>query len=84
MPQPSSTSTFEQARRLHESGDLTEAERLYIDILRGDRLHFDALHMLGMLYYQRGALDRALACLRAALQIDAVHADAQSLSLIHI
>jgi tetratricopeptide (TPR) repeat protein len=78
MPQPSSTSTFEQARRLHESGDLTEAERLYIDILRGDRLHFDALHMLGMLYYQRGALDRALACLRAALQIDAVHADAQS------
>jgi tetratricopeptide (TPR) repeat protein len=78
MPQPLSTFTFEHARRLHESGDLAGAERLYIDVLRRDRGHFDALHLLGMLYYQRGALDGALACLRAALRIDAARPDAQS------
>lgn len=78
MRQPPSTSTFAQARRLHESGDIDRAERLYVEILRGDPHHFDALHLLGMLHYQRGRFDAALTCLRAALQIDGARADAQS------
>ncbi len=76
---PRSTSAlFDHARRVHQSGDLAQAERLYGDILRRDAGHFDTLHLLGMLNYQRGRLDAALACLQNALRIDAARADAQS------
>jgi tetratricopeptide (TPR) repeat protein len=80
MPQPSSSLSpkFRRARRVHERGELDEAERLYADILRRHPEHFDALHLLAMLNYQRGRLDAALALLRAALRIDGARADAQS------
>jgi tetratricopeptide (TPR) repeat protein len=77
MPQPSSSLSpkFRRARRVHERGELDEAERLYADILRRHPEHFDALHLLAMLNYQRGRLDAALALLRAALRIDGARAD---------
>jgi tetratricopeptide (TPR) repeat protein len=78
MPQPpaSVSPKFRRARRAHENGELDQAERLYADILRGKPQHFDALHLLGMLYYQRGALDAAEKLLRAALRVDSARGDA--------
>jgi tetratricopeptide (TPR) repeat protein len=78
QPSPSLSPKFRRARRVHERGELDEAERLYTDILRRNPRHFDALHLLGMLNYQRGRLDAARDLLRAALLIDAARADAQS------
>jgi tetratricopeptide (TPR) repeat protein len=77
MPQPPST-MLNHARRCHEDGDLDGAERLYVEILRHDSGHFDSLHLLGMLNYQRGRLDAAQSLLAAALRIDHARADAQS------
>src|SRR5258708_8435544 len=69
---------FRRAQHLHERGALDQAERLYAAILRRDPGHFDALHLLAMLNYQRGQRDAALELLRAALRIEARRADAQS------
>ncbi|HEY4404334.1 MAG TPA: tetratricopeptide repeat protein [Xanthobacteraceae bacterium] len=69
---------FRRARRAHEGGELDQAERLYTDILRRDPVHFDALHLLAMLNYQRGRLEAAAKLLRAALRIDGARAAAQS------
>jgi tetratricopeptide (TPR) repeat protein len=80
MPQPPSSLSprFRRARRAHEGGELDQAERLYTDILRRDPVHFDALHLLAMLNYQRGRLEAAAKLLRAALRIDGARAAAQS------
>jgi tetratricopeptide (TPR) repeat protein len=80
MPKPSSglSLRLRRARRAHESGELQRAERIYADILRRDPGHFDALHLSGMLNYQRGQHDAALKLLRAALLIDRGRADAHS------
>ena len=55
------------AYRHHQSGNLAEAARLYRDILRADPKHFDALCMLGHLYFQRGEKDEASRAADAAL-----------------
>jgi tetratricopeptide (TPR) repeat protein len=76
---PSSVSPkFRRARRAHETGELDLAERLYADILRRNPRHFDALHLLAMLNYQRGELDAAEQLLRAALRVDGARADAHA------
>src|SRR5258708_36734012 len=78
QPPPSLSPRFRRARRVHERGDLDQAERLYADILRRDPDHFDALQLLAMLNYQRGAPDATLALLRAALRVDRSRADAHT------
>jgi tetratricopeptide (TPR) repeat protein len=80
MSQPPSSLSpkFRRARRVHERGELEEAERLYADILRRNPRHFDALHLLAMLNYQRGRLDAAERLLRAALAVDGARADAHT------
>src|SRR5712664_1927532 len=77
MPQPpaSVSPKFRRARRAHDNGELDQAERLYAEILGRNPRHFDALHLLGMLNYQRGALDAAERLLRAALRVDGDRAD---------
>ena len=80
MPQPRSSLSpaFRRARSVHDRCELDQAERLYAEILRRDPAHFDALHLLAMLNYQRGRNDTAAKLLRAALRIDGGRADAQS------
>ena len=80
MPQPRSSLSpaFRRARRVHERGELDEAERLYGDILRRHPAHFDAQHLLAMLHHQRGRHEAAARLLRAALRIDGARADAQA------
>jgi len=64
MPKPSD---FDQGLALHQQGRLAEAEPLYRRVLRTAPTHFDALHLLGVLYGQTDRFDEALALLNRAL-----------------
>jgi Tfp pilus assembly protein PilF len=44
---------LQTAVAFHQRGKLTEAERLYRDILKVAPGHFDALHLLGILKHQQ-------------------------------
>lgn len=59
--------TLDRALRLHQQGQLSEAERLYTELLELDRTDFDALHMLGVLAVQTGRGERAVELLRKAI-----------------
>jgi tetratricopeptide (TPR) repeat protein len=52
--------TFDLATRLHERGQLSEAERLCGELLRQDPVHHRALHLLGIIAYQRGQFETTL------------------------
>ncbi len=65
-----------QAFAAHRSGQLAEAERLYLDALRAEPQHFDALHMLGALRVQRGDCERAADALSRACRLRPEHARA--------
>ncbi len=45
---------FASAVRMHQSGDLMAAARLYESILGRDAVHADALHLLGLARHQQG------------------------------
>ena len=45
---------FRRAIAHHQRGQLAQAETLYRETLAQARDHFDALHMLGVIEYQRG------------------------------
>ena len=61
---------IEQAFALHQRGNLTGAEAIYRKILNADTKHFDALHMLGIIYSQRGLFKEAEKYLSEAIAID--------------
>ncbi len=58
---------LEAAIRLHESGDLTGAEKRYRDLLLADRRNPDATHLLGLISHQRGDHSAAIAQIGAAI-----------------
>jgi tetratricopeptide (TPR) repeat protein len=57
-------------------GDLLQAEAIYKNILRSQPDHFDALHMLGVIYYQLANFELAIKYINNALQYNPSHADA--------
>src|SRR5262249_35934374 len=61
---------FGQAVALHQAGRLAEAEPLYRKVLEAQPRHFDSLHLLGVIHYQRGDLRQAVCQIDAALQIN--------------
>jgi tetratricopeptide (TPR) repeat protein len=63
---------------LHRQGRLDEAEGLYNRVLKLDRGHFDALHLLGMLLHQRGKASEAHRLIATALKIRPRSPDALS------
>ncbi len=67
MP-PDLLARFGQALALHQAGRLTEAEPLYVDVLRSHPRHFDTLHLLGVIHHQRGRYDEAVRQIDAALR----------------
>lgn len=67
-----------QAYRSFEQGDLGRAERLCAGILEHRPEDFDALHLLGLLNFQRRRMVEALHFLSAALKINSSSADAMS------
>jgi len=60
---------LDAAIRLHESGDLTGAERCYAALLRSDASDPDATHLLGLIAHQRGDHATAVAQIGAAIAL---------------
>ncbi|MFN7695156.1 MAG: tetratricopeptide repeat protein [Burkholderiales bacterium] len=65
---PRTPALFEQGLRLHQQGQFAEAEQIYRRILRSEPVHFDALHLLGVLCGQTERLSEALDLLQCALR----------------
>jgi hypothetical protein len=51
---PALASTLSQALALHQAGRLAEAEQNYLQILKAQPNQFDCLHLLGVIFFQRG------------------------------
>jgi predicted O-linked N-acetylglucosamine transferase (SPINDLY family) len=70
---------LQRAALAHRGGQLSEAERLYNEVLKADRRQFDALHMLGIVHCQRGNFSEAAGLFTRALEVRPqsaeVHAD---------
>jgi len=67
------TKTIEQAiergKQHHTAGDLTQAERIYQQILQSDPHQPDALHLLGVIALQLGKNDKAADLIAKALTL---------------
>jgi tetratricopeptide (TPR) repeat protein len=61
--------TFALAFRLHQSGNISQAEQLYRLVLQSDPRHADAYHMLGVALCQAGRLQEAVTAIRHALSL---------------
>src|SRR5262249_39836196 len=67
---------FKQALSFHQTGQLGEAESIYRQILETQPQHFDSLHLLGVVYHQRGKHAEAVRQIDVALQINPKDASA--------
>lgn len=62
--------------KLHQSGQLAEAEKRYARVLKAYPGQFDALHLLGVIKHQRGKLGEAYGLITSALKVNPRSADA--------
>lgn len=69
---------LERAFAHHQAGRLEEAQAGYLEVLRADPRHFDALHLSGVLALQAGHPADAAAAIEAALAVDAKSAQARN------
>ncbi|MDI9331638.1 MAG: tetratricopeptide repeat protein [Alphaproteobacteria bacterium] len=60
---------LQKALKFHESGHLDAAQALYEQVLRQQPKHFDALHLLGALWHQKGDHKRAIELIRQAIDL---------------
>lgn len=60
---------MQRAISMHQSGALAEAEALYRQVLSANAKHVDANYLLGMLYYQAGHFQQAVALLQNAVAL---------------
>ncbi|HYM18087.1 MAG TPA: tetratricopeptide repeat protein [Micropepsaceae bacterium] len=65
------------AMRLRRSGRLTEAARIYAEILDGNPHEFEALHALGIISYQSGQLEQAERLVSRAVESNPISPDAR-------
>ncbi|MEZ0225685.1 MAG: tetratricopeptide repeat protein [Alphaproteobacteria bacterium] len=65
----SQTQDIQSAVSLHQQGRLDEAEQAYRDILRQNPNNFDASHLLGAIFLQKGDAAGAIVQIGLALQI---------------
>ena len=65
-------------RELHKSGEIAQAVVAYKKILRAHSTHPDALHYLGLAYYQTGNIDIAIDHIKRAIVLTSNYADAMS------
>jgi tetratricopeptide (TPR) repeat protein len=63
-------SIFNQGIAFHRAGMLPEAEQLYRRVLLAYPQHFDSVHLLGVIDYQRGAYAEAIRQIDVALTIN--------------
>ena len=59
----------QEALRLHQAGRLPEARRQYEQLLTMQPQHFDALHLLGLLFNQQGSPEQALPLVQQAVAL---------------
>ena len=64
---------LEEGLRHHQAGRLSEAERLYREILAADAQHADALHLLGVIAHQVGKNEVAVALIGKAVGINGIN-----------
>ena len=74
IPQSKSTANsigieLQAALALHQRGQLAEAQLIYEKILRKQSNHFDALHLLGVIFWQTRQLERAVELIDKAIKI---------------
>ena len=48
------TSLFDKGLALHQGDRLVDAEKIYRQVLAMEADHFDSLHLLGVIFHQRG------------------------------
>jgi tetratricopeptide (TPR) repeat protein len=66
-PPATATSLLSEAVKLHQAGRLADAEKIYRQILAAEPDHFDSLHLLGVIFFQRGNPAVAVQLIDAAL-----------------
>jgi len=59
----------------HRAGQLAQAESLYLQVLRSNPKHADALHMLGVVFYQTDRAEQAVNAIAQALAIHPQNTD---------
>jgi tetratricopeptide (TPR) repeat protein len=59
-----------QALAFHQKGDFAQAQRLYLDILKHQPKHADALHLLGVIAYQKKNNQRAVDLITKAIEVN--------------
>ncbi len=64
---------FAEALALHQAGRLADAEKIYSRILAAQPKHFDSLHLLGVIFLQRGDPEAAVRQIGAALKVSPHH-----------
>ena len=64
------TAAFQQGLALHQQGRLDEAEALYRAVLAAQPAHFGALHLTGLVNYQRGAFALAADWIARAIAVN--------------
>jgi predicted O-linked N-acetylglucosamine transferase (SPINDLY family) len=67
---------LQNAWRLHQAGNLSEAARLYQDVLRANPRNFNALQLLGFVHFQRGEFSDAERIMEKAIRINPTSVDA--------
>jgi tetratricopeptide (TPR) repeat protein len=65
------TALLAEALALHQAGRLDDAEKIYKRILGARPDHFDSLHLLGVIFFQRGNYAKAVRQIDLALKRDA-------------
>jgi len=70
-----SQTLYLNAVQQHRAGELAQAETLYQQVLATHPKHADALHMLGLVYYQTERNVQAVAAISQALAISPKHPD---------
>lgn len=67
-----------KAVRCHRAGQLTQAAKIYRQVLAIDREQPDCLHLLGMIAYQAGGNDLAVTLIRKAIAVRLANNDEQA------
>src|SRR5437016_6219421 len=65
-----SDSTFDQAFKNHQNGDMAQAETLYQQVIRADATNVSAWNNLGNVLKDQGRIGEAMECYRRAIRIN--------------
>ncbi|HUQ35264.1 MAG TPA: tetratricopeptide repeat protein [Aestuariivirga sp.] len=63
-------SLFQKALHLHQTGHIKDVETLYNEILQKQPDHEEATHLLGLVKFQKGDYQEAIALITRAVEID--------------